>query len=129
MCFIHPRRALLLASLLLLGVAACASGGGGGSDGPRRGSGNRITPDELEAVSQFDLYTAIGRLRPMWLRAGPRGVPQVVVNGAAQNQGLDALRSIRSGEVTALEYMGASDATTRFGTGFQGGAILVSTGR
>lgn len=126
MRFARPRRALFLACALALGIAGCASGGSGGSDGPRRGGPNKITSEELATVSQFDVYTAISRLRPAWLRGGSRATPQVVMNGQPQSQGLDMLRSIRSSEVSSLEFMSSSDATTQFGTGFQGGAIIVN---
>lgn len=130
MRFARPSRAFVFLFALALGSTACASGGGGGTSGPKRGGPNKITVEELATMEQFDLYTAISRLRPRWLRAGSRGdLPAVVMNGTPQNGGLEVLRSIRPSDVGSLEFMSASDATTRFGTGYQGGAIVVSTGR
>jgi hypothetical protein len=117
---------------LSLGLVGCASGGGGGSgtDGVRRGGSNRIVADELAGVSELDLFSAVQRLRPAWLRAGTRGqLPSVIVDGTPQPNGAEALRSYRATDVTSLELMSASDATTRYGTGYTGGAIIISTRR
>lgn len=122
----------VLAALLAVAAtaAACASGRTGGSESPGRSSSTRITAQELTDIGQFDLHTAITRLRPGWLQPGTRGVlPGVIVNGTPQFDGVERLRSLRAGETTLVEYMSAVDATTRFGTGYPGGAILVTTGR
>ncbi|MGI9627289.1 MAG: hypothetical protein ACR2QM_10675 [Longimicrobiales bacterium] len=125
----HPRQARAMALLLTLGLsagaAACASGGGGGSDsGPRR-SANRITMDELAANQSEDALTAVRRLRPRWLQ--PRGgsnLPVVFLDGA--RMGLpDSLRSISVADVDSMTFLSPSDATTRYGTNFPGGAIEV----
>ena len=125
------KRLVLTLFALSLGATGCASGsGGGGGGGAPRGSSTRIVADELATVSQLDLYAAIQRLRPAWLRPGTRGqLPEVIVDGSPQAGGAEGLRSFRSGDVGQVEYMNASDATTRFGTGYTGGAILVTTRR
>ena len=130
----HPNRRFFVAILALsLGLVGCASGGGGGGGtdgGARRGSSNRIVADELAGVSELDLFSAIQRLRPAWLRAGTRGqMPAVIVDGTPQQAGVEALRSYRATDATGLELMSASDATTRYGTGYTGGAIIISTRR
>lgn len=129
MRFHRSSRALVVTTLaLVLGLAGCASAGGG-SGGPR-GSSTHIIPEELATVPQLDLYTAVSRLRPQWLRPGTRGqLPEVIVDGTRQQGGADVLRSMRANEVSELEFMSAADATTRYGTGFTAGAILVSTKR
>lgn len=117
---------------LSLGLAGCASGGGGGggTEGGVRRSSNRIVAEELASVSELDLFSAVQRLRPAWLRPGTRGaMPQLIVNGSPSSAGVESLRSFRATDVTSLEFMSASDATTRFGTGYTAGAILVTTGR
>ena len=130
MRFARPSRAFFFLFALSLGLSACASGGGSGTSGPRRGGANLITSDELETVSQFDLFTAINRLRPAWLRPGSRGtLPAVVMNGTPQAGGVETLKSMRPADVSKLEFMSAADATTRFGTGFQAGAIVVTSAR
>ena len=129
-----PHKRFLIAMLALsVGLVGCASGGGGGGgaeSGARRGSSNRIVADELAGVSELDLYSAVQRLRPAWLRAGTRGqLPSVILDGTPQSAGAEALRSFRATDVTSLELMSASDATTRYGTGYTGGAIIISTRR
>ena len=49
-----------------------------------------------------------------------------MLNGSLYGD-LRDLRRLNTVEVTSIEYMSASDATTRFGTGYAGGAIVVST--
>ena len=122
---------LLVPSLALaLGLTGCASaGGGGGEEGAPRGTANRIIFEELEPIQQLDAYDAVRRLRPMWLRSRGGSSPQVLIDGNRQPGGMEALRSIRSSEIQEMRFMSASDATTRFGTGFDGGAILVTTRR
>jgi hypothetical protein len=127
-CFAIPR--LLVPSLALaLGITGCASAGAGGGDSAPRGTANRIIFEELEPVQQLDAFDAVRRLRPMWLRSRGGASPQVLIDGNRQPGGFDALRSIRSSEIQEMRFMSASDATTRFGTGFDGGAILVTTRR
>jgi hypothetical protein len=122
-------RALVATFALTLGITACASGGGGTGGAPR-GSSTRIISEELATVAQLDLYTAVSRLRPQWLRPGTRGqLPEVIIDGSRQQGGTDALRNMRANEATELQFMSASDATTRYGTGFTAGAIIVSTRR
>ena len=129
---VRPRKLhVFLLCLLALGPAACASPGGSAGTGSQPGghrASNRIDAAELAPLSELDVYQAIGRLRPAWLRTSPQGaLPVIVLDGSPQTGGLDFLRTFRAADVNALEYMGASDATTRFGTGYVGGAILVTT--
>jgi hypothetical protein len=123
-------RPLIIVLALALGLAGCASGGGGasGAQPARRGSSNRIVADELATVPSLDAYQAIERLRPTWLRQRSGTPPVVVLDGNRQG-GLEVLQSMRATEIQEMQYLDASDATTRFGTGFQGGAILVTSKR
>ncbi|HSW28853.1 MAG TPA: hypothetical protein VLH75_05070 [Longimicrobiales bacterium] len=126
---LHPRHAVLLC-LLVLGITGCASTGGtgaGGQPGGHRAS-NRIDAAELAPLAELDVHQVISRVRPGWLRGGPQGqLPVIVLDGSPQTSGPEMLGTFRAADVTALEYMSASDATTRFGTGYSGGAILVTT--
>ena len=115
--------------LLALFCVACASGGGS----RRSGNPSLLSEDELHepSVAQMNLYEAVNRLRPSWLRAraasslgsGGDVYPKAIVDNVAQS--LDLLRSIKAQEVLEAQYISASDATTRFGTGYPNGAILV----
>ena len=124
-------RIAFLLCVLALGLAGCASAGGSAAGGDRQGgyrSSNRIDATELTSMAELDVYQAITRLRPTWLRTSQGGhTPVVVLDGSPQTGGPDMLRSFRVADVTALAFMNASDATTRFGTGYAAGAILVTT--
>ncbi len=122
-------RAVVFGAVLLLQLAGCASSGES-----RRGSG-AITAEELAAVSASDCLEAVRTLRPQWLRSRaaptprePNPTPRVIVDGTARG-GLSELSLISASDVASINYMSASDATIRFGTGFPAGAIVVRTRR
>ncbi len=115
------------------GQPAEASGAG------RTSSSDFVSSQELRAqgAQQEDAYTLVQRLHPNWLRprmsAGPNTgaapiPPMVFVNGTRYGE-VERLRDFRLAELTSLEHIGATDATTRFGTGYGGGVILVMTRR
>lgn len=115
-------------ALVLPGCSAATSGGSG-EGGVRRAS-NRITAEELATALDLDAWSAISRLRPSWLRQGTRGAsPALIVDGTPESGGLEMLRAFRTTDLTMLEFMSAADATTRYGTGYTSGAIVVSTKR
>lgn len=113
--------------ILALTVSGCASGG----SGPERvrGSSDRIIEAELEPLLQLSAYEAIQRLRARWLTTRTGAAPQVHVDGNPQMGGIEALRSLRAAEIQEMQFLSASDATTRFGTNYVSGAILVITKR
>jgi len=124
-----PAKSLFVVTFaLIIGLAGCASGGGGG-DGAPRGSSTRIIAEELGPVMQLDVFDAIQRLRPNWLRSRGGASPAVLLDGTRQGGGVDALRSFRASDMQQMDYMSASDATNRYGTGYGGGAILLTTRR
>jgi hypothetical protein len=121
-------RNVVLVLAAAVGLAGCASSGGGAR--PEGSTSNRIVQEELMPLgAQLDAYQAIERLRPRWLqpRVG-QPAPTLYVDGTRRG-GLSDLRSMRLSIVERMEYMSASDATTRFGTGNRGGAIMVFTRR
>ena len=74
-------------------------------------------------------YDAVQRLRPRWLqRTGRRGVPRVVV-ARTQRTNVYELTRIRADDVESIRFVSGPDATTRYGTGFTGGAIEVTLRR
>ncbi len=120
----------LAAFLALGGATACASTGESSGPTSRR---NQITPEELQQTSVGDVMEAISLLRPQWLRARPSRTPAnpnpvvgVVIDGRAQSTRED-LAQIPIGDVATIQFMNAADATIRFGTGYSGGAIVVTT--
>jgi hypothetical protein len=110
----------LLLCLLLAGCASGSTGGGGGG-------GDVLATEDLATVSNLSLYDAIQRLRPRWLQArAGQPLPQVMMNGS-QMGGVEVLRGMQATDVSSVRFLDAQDATTRFGTGYTGGAIeLVS---
>lgn len=125
------RKVVLLAFALALGATGCASGGGGGSARPAGATSNRIVLEEIQALGQVSGLQAIERLRPRWLqsRAGIGGDPPVLYVDGARRGSLGDLSSLRAADIEQMEYMSGSDATTRFGTGHGGGAIMVTSRR
>lgn len=121
--------------ILLLGLAlallGCASTGD--PDRPRRDS-NRITGEEIAASSQTDALRLVQSLRPRWVAVrgqmsitDPTAGQVVVYLDGARLGGSDALRGISTMDVAMMEYLDASTASSRFGLGHTGGAILVTT--
>lgn len=118
----------------LLAMTACSSGGGTSTATPQtqRSSRNLITRAEIESSNVQDAYEVVQRLRPEYLRE-QRGNPsinsgpqyaQVYVDGVRRG-GPEALRGLRPVEVEYIQFIGAADATTRWGTGHGGGVIEV----
>ena len=125
-------------------VAVVLSGCGGAATAARAGSSDRITSEVLRAAEPEGLtvFQIIQRHQPRWLRAS-RGsstlgnaaggvardrsvLARVVLDGVLYGE-VDELRRINVTEVERIEYMSGADATTRFGTGYAAGAILVYT--
>lgn len=127
---IKSKRMVLGAVALVIGLTGCASAGGGGTSGPRS-SPTRLVLEDLqdEAVMQLDAYQAIQRLRPRWLQTRGTTNPMLYVDGVQRGTNLGELRSIRVADVQQMQYLSANDASTRFGTGHGGGAILLTTRR
>ena len=111
---------------IVVSTSACAGGGGG--DRQRR-SWNVITFTELDGLDAVDCYEAIQRLRPAWLRTRTRrGMPRVVLDGVPLRRDVHALQGMPINGVQEVRFLSALDATTRFGTGYVNGAIVVTTG-
>lgn len=126
-----PAAALVLAVVSLLG-AACAVGARESGPSSTR---NLITRAELDELNADDVMEAVSILRPHWLRFRPMRTPGtpnpvvgVVVDGQPRGSRSD-LAQIPIGTVERILFMTAADATIRFGTGFTGGAIVVTTRR
>jgi len=128
-----PVLALLL--LPLLSTAGCASSGDGNRDRPTAAR-DAITLEMIDdiAASVQDAYSVVDRLRPQWLRSrgsmsirNPQPVyPVVYVDGQRFGE-LDSLRTLGVQSLSSLQFISAPQATTRYGTGHAGGAILVVT--
>ncbi len=119
-------RFLSLLAVVILG-SACASSGPPGQSRPRRSS-NLITAEELSELSVSTAYEAVRRLRPGWLQGrGRSGLPVVYRTNTRWGDNPNSLESIQIDTINEMRFLSASDATTRYGTGFTRGAILVVT--
>ena len=120
--------ALILAAIL---PAACVTTGTGDTGGRQR---NLITLEELEPFQQHTAYYVIRQLRPNWLQGrgalsirDPRDVtPKVAVDGMPRGE-LGQLRTISVHLIKEIRFLNSSDATTRYGTGYAGGVIEITT--
>jgi hypothetical protein len=125
-----------IASVSLLGVGACASSGAGkpesGDATTVRHSGNVITQEEIETSGTANALEAVKRLRANFLvvrgamSRSKSDIGVVVYANGAKLGSTSTLSSISTQEIRQIEYISASDATQRFGTGHSHGAILVT---
>jgi len=133
-------RVLMAAVVVAIGSGCSSSGGGmaaGTSHGPSRQQ-DVITAQEIaeRAADASNALQIVQKLRPSMLatrgrfspadssEAGAR--PKVVVDGVAFGA-IENLANVNAVSVGEIRYIGATDATTRFGTGYVGGVILVTT--
>ena len=121
------RRLLVASFALAIGLAGCASGGGGGGGGG--GNPNVLTNEALQPVITLDAFQAIQRLRTRWLQARGGNFANVFVDGSERQGGLQALRGLPVADVEEMRYLSANEATTRYGTGHNGGIIMLTTKR
>jgi len=121
------KRVLVASPLVFVLALACASGGQ--SSGRTAPSRDVITAEEVAdaSLSTQSAYDVVQRLRPRWLRSrggGTAGLPMLVINNIPSGD-LERLRSIAAIDVSEIRFISSQDATTRWGTGFVGGAIEV----
>jgi outer membrane cobalamin receptor len=130
------RREILLVSVLV-GLAACASKPSSeatpGQPAPaQRGSTNVITQAEIERTAATTVLEVIERLRPNYLQTrGAISMTQKDVGVVVYADGtllgdVSALSRISAADVKRIEYLSASEATQRYGTGHVHGAILIT---
>jgi outer membrane cobalamin receptor len=124
----NPFPRVITLGFILLAPLACASAGtASGGSGP-------ITRADLEHASMRDAYEVVQRLRPAWLQTRGRisiqsttaQNPVVYVDNIRYGDP-GSLRQVSVDAIDEIRYMGASEATTRYGTGHAGGVILVTT--
>ena len=121
------RITMVFALALAFGVMGCASSGAGSSR-PAGSSSTRIVRAELAELTELDAMQAVNRLRPRWLQSRGGDAVQLYVDGTRRTSSSD-LQSLRTSDIEQMQFMSASDPTTRFGTGHAGGAIMVTSRR
>ena len=125
---------VLTAVLSACGASAGGSfGGDGGTEAATVGSSGLIVRAQLEEFTGRTAGEAVSRLHRRWLEATRGGsfsdgpsFARVVIDGTARSD-LEELDRIPADAVESMRYLSASDATTRYGTGFPGGVIEVTT--
>ncbi len=143
----NQRLAIGVASLISV-FSACAGGATAGSP-PGAAAPNAagritsiITHSEIAAVGVASIYEVIEGLRPSMLRSRGRLEHQIGITPADSGAPSRTIKvyvdgkwigdptrlwSIPAAIVDQVQYLTSSDATTRFGTGHDAGAILVTS--
>lgn len=133
------RIAVLLALSAMVAAPGAAQDQGSAKGKPKRET-NVISLAEIEATRDRaeDAMALVRNLRPQFLRArgansfgNARGgrtmpYPRVIVDGMPRGE-LDVLSQIPSATVKEIRFLSSADASVRFGTGYDGGAIVVTT--
>jgi outer membrane cobalamin receptor len=105
------------------------------ANAPAKKSGpNLITYADIQKQDFRNAQEVVQRLRPQWLRGrgsvslsdrnGESTLPLIYVDGVKYGT-MDMLGQIPVTQINELQFISASDATTRWGTGLPGGVILV----
>ena len=135
------RARVVMAAVMVATGVSCSSGGstGGGSGAPRSPSRQQDLITEQEITSRAgeasNVLQIVQKLRPQMLRPRGRSSPtdttgtgnlaRVVVDDIAYGS-IDNLANLNANAVREIRYISAADATTRWGTGYPGGVILVT---
>jgi len=89
---------------------------------------------QTNRIPGMTVYDLIAQLRPEYLRSRGSNTlrnltpPTAIVYLDGVKYGsLDQLRSMSADHISQVQYLSASNATTRFGMDHTGGAILVTT--
>jgi|1185.fasta_scaffold407508_2 hypothetical protein len=111
--------------LLACGLVACAARGDHRYGRATAVAASTLTARELDQSPSRDLYEAIERLRPKFLRRNARGeTPTVVVNGVPA--GADALRQLTSADVAEVRLLHGPEAAALYGVVTDGPVIVVT---
>jgi hypothetical protein len=147
---------MLAMATCVLAYSGCASGSQGGGDVaepgdvfaadlppgvlqgsvPASSNPNLLTGDQLRETNVGNVYDALRRLRPQWLRTrgassivSPEATEPVVYVSGIRRGEPRTLQNVNVDQVRSVQFIDARDATTRFGTGHGGGVIMVDVDR
>ena len=114
-------------------LSACASSTdtpfaeGGGTATRVRGNSTSIVRAQLEELGGLSALEAVERFNRRWLSpARGGGYARVVIDGRDRRD-LNVLRLLSSDGVESMRFLRSIDATTKYGTGFTGGVIEVTS--
>ena len=117
--------------ILVMSMVACATNNVNRSAVSRHLTSPVLTETEISSVDSPSALDAIRRLRPQYLQTsstpGAAEGPVIYVDGIRLAGGVEALRDIAATTIHEIRRLDALDATARYGTGHQGGAILIAT--
>ncbi|MBW3572641.1 MAG: hypothetical protein KY467_16180 [Gemmatimonadetes bacterium] len=134
-------RTLAVTAGTLSVLSACAASGGAsaGADGSAsaapRVSRDLITQEELRGTGAANLFDAVQRLRPHWLRGAnlsnrtAGGTEIVVYQGNTPLGGLDALRTLQVSYPASMRWLDGTQATNTLpglGSRRVAGAIVIT---
>jgi hypothetical protein len=118
---------------MFLGITAC-----GASKSNVRPSGisprNTITRSQIEVLPESNAFIVVERFKPHWLKARTQATPwnpepayAMVFVDELRYGPMYMLGQISTAQIDRVEYLNATDATIRYGLGFLGGIIHVTT--
>ncbi len=128
-----------LVALLVLApvVSACASSGGAASGGGGEtadatgGSTTLIVRAQLARFGGQSALDAVRRLNRRWLRAerggGGTAYARVVIDGGGYRYDLSVLDQLSANDVESMRFLDYNDAIRKYGFGFGGGVIEVTS--
>lgn len=125
-------RRMALLALLVLGLAGCSAAASSGGGGDR----DVILAEQIEGYGFTNALDVVRRLRPQWLRvrsapslqsAGP--VEIVVYVDEIRYGDPSSLGNVTAPAIERIQWIDATTATQRWGTGHAGGVIAVTTRR
>jgi hypothetical protein len=122
------RSVLIATAAITLG---CASQGASGAGTNR----NIVTSEELAVAGDVDLYQALERVRPTFLRSriggGTTGVQAasvtVYLDGIQMLEGLPHIRSLAAKNIQEVRFLEPQQANARFGGSNNGGALVITS--
>ncbi|HEX5435731.1 MAG TPA: hypothetical protein VFW98_01130 [Gemmatimonadaceae bacterium] len=132
----HWRRTLALPAAIALLTVGCFSSGASGGAATQRGQGRSpLSAAEIRRAGVATALDAIQRLRPEFLvsrapvtGANASGYPAVYVDGAEFGT-VVSLKTMSAETIAEIRWISPEDATTRWGTNYPNGVILVTTKR
>ena len=126
------RRCACLVLAFVLSACASSAGtpfaeGGGTATRAARGNSTLIVRAQLQELTGRSAWDAVERFNRRWLsNARGGGYARVVIDGTFRYD-LNELRQLSADGIESLRFVRATDATTKYGIGFGGGAIEVTT--
>jgi hypothetical protein len=131
-------RVACAAAAIAATVGACAAGSASTRDpaetaSTSRGSANVLTTDEIRRANVTNVYDLVVTLRPRWTQTrgqdsfqSPTQI-QVYIDNARLSAGINGLRDLPAAGVSRVEFVGAIEASARWGLDHGQGAIVVTT--